>query len=234
MANRTLSWKHPNKPTKLLAPSVLSADFSRLGEEIRAVEAAGADWVHFDVMDGRFVPNLTMGPLVVQAARRVTGLPLDVHLMIDNPDAFIQPFADAGADCLSLHQEASRHLNRSVQAVRKAGLRAGVALSPSTPLLSLEWVLDYVDYVLLLSVNPGFGNQSFIPNVLDKARQLRELIDRKNYPVLIQADGGINPDTIEAFSQAGVNVFVAGSAVFGQPDYRATLSLMRERAGRYP
>jgi ribulose-phosphate 3-epimerase len=185
-------------------------------------------------MDGRFVPNLSMGPLVVRAARRVTRLPLDAHLMIENPDAFLEAFAEAGADCLSLHQEASRHLNRSVEAVRKLGLRAGVALSPSTPLQTLEWVLEYVDYVLLLSVNPGFGNQSFIPNVLDKARQLRELIDRKSYPVLIQADGGIHPDTIEEFSRAGVNVFVAGSAIFGQPDYRATLQLMRERAGRHP
>ena len=234
MASRTLSWKSSEKPTKLLAPSVLSADFSRLGEEIRAVEAAGADWIHFDIMDGKFVPNLTMGPLVVQSARRVTGLPLDVHLMIENPDAFIQPFAEAGADCLSLHQEARRHLNRSVQAIKSLGLRAGVALSPSTPIQTLEWVLEYVDYVLLMSVNPGFGSQSLIPNVLDKARRLRELIERKSYPVLIQADGGIHPDTIEEFSRAGVNVFVAGSAIFGQPDYRATLELLRERAGRHP
>lgn len=234
MASRLLNWKLPDRPTKLLAPSVLSADFTRLGEEIRAVEAAGADWVHFDVTDGRFVPNLTMGPLVVRAARRVTQLPLDAHLMIENPDAFIQAFAEAGADCLSLHQEASTHLNRSVEAVRKLGMRAGVALSPSTPIQTLEWVLEYVDYVLLLSVNPGFGNQSFIPNVLDKARQLRELIEKKSYPVLIQADGGIHPDTIEEFSRAGVNVFVAGSAVFGQPDYRATLQLLRERAERHP
>jgi ribulose-phosphate 3-epimerase len=234
MASRTLSWKNSDKPTKLLAPSVLSADFSRLGEEIRAVEAAGADWIHFDVTDGRFVPNLTMGPLVVQAARRVTGLPLDVHLMIENPDAFIGPFAEAGADCISLHQEASRHLNRSVQAVKSLGLRAGVALSPSTPLQTLDWVLEYVDYVLLLSVNPGFGNQDFIPNVLVKARQLRELIEKKSYPVLVQADGGINPGTIAEFSRAGVNVFVAGSAVFGRPDYQATLRLLREGAERHP
>jgi len=234
MASRTLSWKNSEKPTKLLAPSVLSADFSRLGEEIRAVEAAGADWIHFDVTDGRFVPNLTMGPLVVQAARRVTGLPLDVHLMIENPDAFIRPFADAGADCISLHQEASRHLNRSVQAVKSLGLRAGVALSPSTPLQTLDWVLEYVDYVLLLSVNPGFGNQDFIPNVLVKARQLRDLIEKKSYPVLVQADGGINPETIAEFSKAGVNVFVAGSAIFGQPDYRARLRLLREGAERHP
>ncbi len=234
MASRLSSWKDPRKPTKLLVPSVLSADFARLGEEIRAVEAAGADWIHFDIMDGQFVPNLSMGPLVVQAARRVTGLPLDVHLMIENPDTFIQPFAEAGADCLSLHQEASRHLNRSVQAVKSHGLRAGVALSPSTPIQTLEWVLEYVDYVLLMSVNPGFGSQSLVPNVLDKARQLRELIDRKSYPVLIQADGGIHPDTIEEFSRAGVNVFVTGSAIFGQPDYRATLRVLRERAGRHP
>jgi ribulose-phosphate 3-epimerase len=234
MASRTLSWKHPDKPTKLLAPSVLSADFSRLGEEIRAVEAAGADWIHFDVTDGQFVPNLTMGPLVVGAARRVTGLPLDVHLMIENPDAFIKPFAEAGADCISLHQEASRHLNRSVQAVKNLGLRAGVALSPATPIQTLEWVLEYVDYVLLLSVNPGFGNQSFIRNVLDKARALRDLIEKKSYPVLVEADGGINPDTIAEFSRAGVNVFVAGSAIFGQRDYKATMELLRERAAQHP
>jgi ribulose-phosphate 3-epimerase len=230
MASRTQNWKLPDRPTRLLAPSVLSADFARLGEEIRAVEAAGADWIHFDVMDGRFVPNLTMGPLVVQAARRITELPLDVHLMIEDPDAFIRPFAEAGADCLSLHQEASRHLNRSLQAVRDLGLRAGVALNPSTPVQALEWVLEYADYVLLMSVNPGFGNQSLIPNVLEKARQLRELIDRKGYPVLIEADGGIHPETIAEFSRAGVEVFVAGSAIFGQPDYRATLQLLRARA----
>jgi ribulose-phosphate 3-epimerase len=234
MASRALDWKHPGKPTKLLVPSVLSADFTRLGEEIRAVEAAGADWIHFDVMDGRFVPNLTMGPLVVQAARRLTALPLDVHLMIENPDAFIRAFAEAGADCLSLHQEASRHLNRSVQAVKDLGLRAGVALNPATPVSTLAWVLEYVDYVLLMSVNPGFGSQSYIPNVLDKVRELRELIERKGYPVLIQADGGIHPDTIAEFSKAGVNVFVAGSAVFGQRDYRATLATLRERAAGYP
>lgn len=234
MSERIKTWKLPDRPTKLLAPSVLSADFTRLGEEIRAVEAAGADWIHFDVTDGHFVPNLTMGPLVVQAARRATDLPLDVHLMIERPDAYIRPFAEAGADCISLHQEASPHLNRSVQSIRSFGLRAGVALSPSTPIQTLEWVLEYVDFVLLLSVNPGFGNQSFIRNVLDKARQLRDLIEKKNYPVLIEADGGINPDTIAEFSQAGVNVFVAGSAVFGQPDYQATLKVMRERAERHP
>jgi ribulose-phosphate 3-epimerase len=234
MSSRIKTWKLPDRPTKLLAPSVLSADFTRLGEEIRAVEAAGADWIHFDITDGRFVPNLTMGPLVVEAARRVSNLPLDVHLMIENPDAFVRPFAEAGADCISLHQEASHHLNRSVQAISKLGLRAGVALSPSTPVQTLDWVMEYVDYVLLMSVNPGFGNQSFIPNVLDKALQLRDLIEKKNYPVLVQADGGINPDTIAEFSKAGVNVFVAGSAIFGQCDYEATLRLMRQRAEQYP
>jgi ribulose-phosphate 3-epimerase len=233
MSNRIKIWKLPDRPTKLIAPSVLSADFARLGEEIRTVEAAGADWIHFDIADGHFVPNLTMGPIVVRAARRVTELPLDVHLMIENPDAFIQPFAEAGADCISLHQEASRHLNRSVQTVRNLGLRAGVALSPSTPIQSLEWVLEYADYVLLMSVNPGFGNQSFIPNVLDKARQLRDLIEKKSYSVLVEADGGINPDTIAEFSKAGVNVFVAGSAIFGQRDYQATLKVLRERAERH-
>jgi ribulose-phosphate 3-epimerase len=234
MPNRFASWKNAGKPTKLLAPSVLAADFTRLGEEIKAVQLAGADWIHFDITDGQFVPNLTMGPMVVQAARRVTELPLDVHLMIENPDAFVKPFAEAGADCLSLHQEASRHLNRSVQAVKDLGLRAGVALSPSTPVQTLEWVLEYVDYVLLMSVNPGFGSQHFIPNVLDKARELRDLIERKNYPVLIEADGGIHPETIGDFSKAGVNVFVAGSAIFGQRDYRETLRMMRERAERHP
>src|SRR5512137_1681128 len=186
MASRLSSWKDPRQPTKLLVPSVLSADFTRLGEEIRAVEAGGADWIHFDITDGKFVPNLTMGPLVVEAARRVTELPLDVHLMIEDPDAFIRPFAEAGADCISVHQEASRHLNRSVQAVKDLGLRSGVALSPSTPIQTLDWVLEYVDYVLLLSVNPGFGNQHFIPNVLEKARELRDLIEKKGYPVLVE------------------------------------------------
>jgi len=234
MSSRIRTWKLPDRPTKLLVPSVLAADFTRLGEEIRAVEAGGADWIHFDITDGKFVPNLTMGPLVVEAARRVTELPLDVHLMIEDPDAFIRPFAEAGADCISVHQEASRHLNRSVQAVKDLGLRAGVALSPSTPIESLRWVLEYADYVLLMSVNPGFGNQSFIPNVLGKARQLRDLIEREGYPVLIEADGGIHPETIAEFSKAGVNVFVAGSAVFGKPDYAATLDIMRRRALQHP
>jgi ribulose-phosphate 3-epimerase len=234
MSSRLKTWKLSDRPTKLLVPSVLSADFTRLGEEIRAVEAAGADWIHFDITDGRFVPNLTMGPLVVAAARRVTGLPLDVHLMIENPDDFIKPFAEAGADCISLHQEASRHLNRSIQTVKDLGLRAGVALSPSTPIEGLRWVMEYVDYVLLMSVNPGFGNQSFIPNVLGKARQLRDQIEREGYQVLVEADGGINPDTIAEFSKAGVNVFVAGSAIFGKKDYEATLRLMRRRAEQYP
>ena len=214
---------------KLIAASVLSADFRILGQEIEDAEQAGADWIHFDITDGHFTPNLTMGINTVTAARKSTSLPLDVHLMIDNPDAFIPMFADAGADYISVHAEASRHMNRSVHLIQSMGKRAGVALSPSTPLESISWVLEYVDYVLLLAVNPGFGGQAYIPNVLDKARVLQNMIDPLEKEILIQADGGINAETAGDFTGAGINVFVAGSAIFDSSDYREAISEMRAR-----
>jgi ribulose-phosphate 3-epimerase len=213
---------------KLFAASILSADFTRLGKEIEEVEAAGADWIHFDITDGHFVPNLTMGIKSVQAARRSTDLPLDIHLMIERPDTFVPMFADAGADYISVHFEASRHLNRTVQTIRNAGVRAGVALGPATPIEPLRWVMEYVDYILLLSVNPGFGGQSYIPNVLTKATELAKLISETGRDILIQADGGINIETIGAFSQAGVDVFVIGSALFESDDYAATLKALKQ------
>ena len=213
---------------KLIAPSILSADFSKLGDEIRAVEAAGADWIHIDVMDGHFVPNITIGPLIVEAARRVTALPLDVHLMIENPERYITAFADAGADLISVQAEVCVHLHRTVQMIKEIGLRAGVVLNPSTPLSAIEWVLNDVDFVMIMSVNPGFGGQDFIPNSLDKIRDLRGIIQKNGLSTLIEIDGGVNEKTIKNISDAGVDVFVAGSAIFGSPDYKKTISRFRE------
>lgn len=213
---------------KLIAPSILSADFSKLGDEIRAVEAAGADWIHIDVMDGHFVPNITIGPLIVEAARRVTALPLDVHLMIENPERYIKDFADAGASLISVQAEVCVHLHRTVQMIKEVGLRAGVVLNPSTPLSAIEWVLQYVDIVMIMSVNPGFGGQDFIPNSLDKIKDLRGMIQINGLSTLIEIDGGVNEKTIKNISDAGVDVFVAGSAIFGSPDYKKTISRFRE------
>ena len=216
---------------KLIAPSILSADFSRLGDEIKAVETAGADWIHADVMDGHFVPNITIGPLIVESVRRVTSLPIDVHLMIENPDNYIPAFAEAGASWISVHVEASVHLNRSVQLIRECGARPGVVLNPSTPVETLEWIIDNVDYVLIMSVNPGFGGQAFIRNSLEKIRALRQLIQRKNPKTLIEIDGGVNENTISEIAAAGVDAFVAGSAIFGSRDYQATISAFRQKIG---
>ncbi len=216
---------------KLIAPSILSADFSRLGEEIRTVEAAGADWIHIDVMDGHFVPNITMGPLVVEAVRRVTKLPLDVHLMIETPDRYIADFARAGADLIAVQVETCVHLHRSVQLIREAGVRPGVALNPATPLATIEWVLADVDFVLVMSVNPGFGGQQFIPSSLEKIAQLRMMIQTRGLSTLIQVDGGVNAGTIAAVAAAGADVFVAGSAIFGNPDYAATIASLRPLIG---
>jgi len=212
---------------KLITASVLSADFTKLGREIEDADKAGADWIHFDITDGHFVPNLTMGVNTVVAARKSTPLPLDVHLMIENPDNFITMFADAGADCISVHMEASRHLNRSVRKILDLGLKAGVAIGPATPVDSLKWIIEYLDYVLLLSVNPGFGGQAFIPNVLDKVREVSAMIEETEKEILIQADGGINPETIHHFAEAGVNNFVLGSAIFDSPDYGDTIAQLR-------
>ena len=208
---------------KLIAPSILSADFTKLGEEIKAVEAAGADWIHVDVMDGHFVPNITMGPLVVEAVRRVTNLPIDVHLMIENPDRYVSDFAEAGASLISVHSEADVHLNRTVQMIKEAGIQAGVVLNPATTVESIRWVMPYIDFVLIMSVNPGFGGQHFIPNSLDRIRALKELIDELDLPTLIQVDGGVNSETIQSVAASGANVFVAGSAIFGSEDYSGTI-----------
>ena len=216
---------------KLIAPSILSADFARLGEEIQAVEDAGADWIHIDVMDGHFVPNITMGPLVVEAVRRSTRLPLDVHLMIENADRYIPDFIKAGADLVAVQVEACVHLHRSIQLIRECGARPGVVLNPATPLESLTWVLDDVDFIMLMSVNPGFGGQQFIPTTLDRIRQLREVLNARGLNPLIEIDGGVNADTIAAIAAAGVDVFVAGSAIFGSPDYRATIAEFRRLIG---
>ena len=215
----------------MLAPSILSADFSRLGEEIKAVEKAGADVIHIDVMDGHFVPAITIGPLVVKAARKVTKLPLDVHLMITEPDRYVQDFAEAGADWITVHAEACVHLHRTLNAIRKLGKKAGAVLNPATPLAALEYVLEEVDLVMLMSVNPGFGGQSFIASTLCKCRKLRAMLDQVNPAAGIEIDGGISPKTIKAMAEAGANIFVAGSAVYGQPDYAAVIREMKKLAG---
>ena len=217
------------KPLKI-APSILSADFSRLGEEIRAVEKAGADLIHVDVMDGHFVPNITIGPLIVKAVRPVTRLPLDVHLMIEDPDRYLGVFAKSGASWISVHAEACVHLHRTISAIRSLGCRAGVVLNPATPLTQLKYVLGDVDYVLIMSVNPGFGGQKFIPSSLDKIRQLRDMIKRQERQVQIEIDGGINNDTIQEAVAAGAEICVAGSAVFGSADYSATIQRLKKIA----
>lgn len=211
----------------LIAPSILSADFTQLGKEIQAVESAGADWIHVDVMDGHFVPNITMGPLVVEAVRRTTALPIDVHLMIDNPDQYIQAFAEAGADYISAQVETCPHLHRTVHSIKENGAKAGAVLNPATPLSSLDWVLADLDFVLIMSVNPGFGGQKFIPASLEKVRELRMRIDRNGLHTLIEIDGGINSRTVAQVVSAGADVLVAGSAVFGSDDYKTAIAQLR-------
>jgi ribulose-phosphate 3-epimerase len=212
-----------------IAPSILAADFARLGEEVRAVEAAGADLVHVDVMDGRFVPNITLGPLVVAAVRRSTKLPVDVHLMIVEPERYVDEFARAGADRISVHLEASPHLHRTIEQIREAGKKAAVAVNPHSPLDGLDLVLPELDMVLIMSVNPGFGGQKFIEAVLPKIRALRAEIDRRGLDVDIQVDGGIDPGTAPRVVAAGATVLVAGSAVFHAPggDYRGAIRALR-------
>ncbi len=212
------------------APSILSADFSRLGDEIRAVDQAGAEIIHVDVMDGHFVPNITIGPLVVKAVRQVTAKVVDVHLMIADADRYLESFAEAGADWITVHVEACPHLHRTVSRIRELGKKAGVVLNPATPLESLDFVLEEVDLVMLMSVNPGFGGQSFIPSTLRKISRLKKRIDELGLNVGIEIDGGISPATIAGVAEAGANIFVAGSAIYGQADYRAVITEMRELA----
>lgn len=214
----------------MIAPSILSADFSRLGEEVRAVEAAGADVIHIDVMDGHFVPNITIGPLIVKALRPITTLPLDVHLMISEADRYLQDFIDAGADWITVHVEACPHLHRTLHYIRSQGKKAGAVLNPATSLSTLEYVLADVDLVMLMSVNPGFGGQSFIESSLDKIRRLRAMLDAVNPQAGIEVDGGISPQTIARVAAAGANIFVAGSAVYGSTDYQAVIGEMKKLA----
>ena len=217
----------------MIAPSILSADFSRLGEEIRAVEIAGADVIHIDVMDGHFVPNITIGPLIVAAARRVTDLPLDVHLMIKEPDKYIPSFVAAGADWITVHVAPCLHLQKTLSSIKEAGKKAGAVLNPATSLTTLDYVLEMVDVVMVMSVNPGFGGQSFIPSSLQKIRRLRALLDQVNPEAGIEVDGGVGPNTIGAIAEAGANIFVAGSAIYGQSDYRAVIAAIKQSAEQY-
>jgi ribulose-phosphate 3-epimerase len=211
----------------LIAPSILSADFARLADEVAAVERGGADLLHVDVMDGHFVPNLTVGPPIVESLKKVTKLPLDVHLMITNADAFIPEFADAGADYLTVHVEACPHLHRTIQSIKERGVKAGVTLNPATPLNSLEEILPDVDLVLIMSVNPGFGGQKFIPSVLNKVTAARAMLDRIGSSALLEVDGGIKIDNAARVVAGGATVLVAGSAVFSSRDYAATIAALR-------
>ena len=210
-----------------IAPSILAADFTRLGEEIARVEAAGADLLHVDVMDGHFVPNLTIGPPVIKAIKAVTKLPLDVHLMVEQPDALLADFIDAGSDNLTVHVEACRHLHRTIQSIKDAGVRASVVLNPATSLHALDEILPEVHMVLLMSVNPGFGGQRFLPATLDKIRGLKGQIEQRQLPVAIEVDGGVKADNAAEIRDAGADVLVAGTAIFGQPDYGAAIQALR-------
>jgi len=215
-----------------LSASILSSDFSKLAEEIHRVEQAGVDWIHVDVMDGHFVPNITIGPPVVKAIRRVTKLPLDVHLMIDQPERYLEDFVEAGADWLGIHVEATIHLERQLRRIRELGAKAAVTLNPATPLDTLEYVLDAVDMVLLMTVNPGFSGQNFIRATLPKIRRLREMIDRQGLNVLLQVDGGVQLDTVDDLVEAGVDVFVSGSGIFNKSDIFKNVRKLRERLNR--
>ncbi|PLR77592.1 ribulose-phosphate 3-epimerase [Bacillus sp. V3-13] len=210
-----------------IAPSILSADFSKLGEEIKDVELGGADYIHVDVMDGHFVPNITIGPLIVEAIRPVTKLPLDVHLMIENPDHYIEAFAKAGADYLTVHVEACRHLHRTIHYIKSFGVKAGVVLNPATPVESIQDILADVDLVLLMSVNPGFGGQKFISAVLSKIKKLKEMIIAQGLAIEIEVDGGVNEETAKQCIEAGATVLVAGSAIYNAPDRGKAIAMLR-------
>ncbi len=210
-----------------IAPSILSADFSILGEEIKSIEKAKADWVHIDVMDGHFVPNISFGEPIVKSIRKITNMPFDVHLMIENVDYYINDFASAGADYITIHQEAGNHIDRSIQLIKSLGIKAGISLNPATPVSSIEHLLPELDLVLIMSVNPGFGGQKFIPYTLDKIRLLKELRGKYNYNYLIEVDGGVNIENAQMIIDAGVDVLVAGSAVFKSDEYEKTIEELR-------
>lgn len=213
--------------SKKIAPSILSADFSKLGDEVRAVAEAGADWIHVDVMDGHFVPNITVGPLVVKAVRKITRLPIDVHLMIENPEKYVEDFITAGANWVSIHVEEGYHHDRTLNLIRGLGAKAGLALNPATPIKNLEAVIGSVDYVLIMTVNPGFGGQKFIPYCRDKINELKKIIVAAKKDILIEVDGGVNQDNIKDLAKRGADVFVAGSAIFGSPNYKETMTVLK-------
>lgn len=210
-----------------IAPSILSADFLRLGEEIKAAQAAGVDMLHIDIMDGHFVPNITIGPCIVEAIRKASGLPLDVHLMIEEPDRYLRDFLNSGADYLTVHVEAVVHLHRTIQWIKESGAKAGVSLNPATPLWALEHILPDVDMVVLMSVNPGFGGQGFIPGTLEKLRALKAMINDRSLPTLIEVDGGVKPDNAAELKEAGADILVMGSAFFHSGDYGALTNRLR-------